>query len=157
MDLNLPAVDFGKTTEVPMANTNEALTAEEQVIADRLVGMVVDYLENLNLIVKPIARRVVKRLLEKLQLAHLGEDAVGIIGEGVWRRLNAASVVDDPTHAAEAQIVKDIMHHVDGTMSIFVNGLRRKMLEAAGPEANDKIIREVALRTWPTVKARLGV
>lgn len=139
----------------------EEFSPEEQALVDKLSKTVMNFVEGMRLS-KPIAKAVARRLIEKLKQAHLPGDSVGPIAEEVWRRLNGVgqdshALLDEDCRLAELKIVEDVMHKVDGPMSILISGLKREVLASVDPSTNGKIIREVARRTWPQVRLKLGV
>lgn len=156
-DLDLTTVDTFDPGSFAIA---EKLSHEEQILVDKLSQTVMNFIEGMRLS-KPIAKAVARRLLEKLRQANLPGDSVGPIAEGVWRRLNGVghgtNALLEDCCLAELRIVEDVMHKVDGPMSILISGLKREVLASVDPSTNGKIIRAVARKTWPQVRLKLGV
>lgn len=145
------------------AGSEAKLSPQERIVADRLVAMVVKYVGELGFLARKIARMIAGRLVEKLKEGELEEDAVGVIGEGVWQRLNAAGEVGNEEDvlvvdgsAAEQKIVDDIIGRVDGYFSL-IEEFWQEIVTAAGSDASDKLIRVVAKEAWPKVRRKLGL
>lgn len=140
----------------------ELLSPTQRVLADKLIGMVVEYLGGLNFVSGKLAKMIAKRLMEKLELASLPEDAIGDIAEGVWSRLNEMGngerqmVNSQKQEQAEQKIVDDIMARLEGKF-FLVKGLWESMVIAIGPDASGKVIRTVAREVWPKAKKELGI
>ena len=135
-----------------------ATTGEDQKEVKLLATMIMDFVDGLTFLTRPAAKAVAKRLLEKLNQAGLPETSVGVIVEGVWQRLNGAGgfAESEAGNSAEQKIVEDIMRRVDGAMSIFISGLRKRIVTAS-PETRGGIIRAAAREAWPQVKRKLGI
>lgn len=142
----------------------EDLSPNERVLVDRLSKTVIDFVDGMRL-ARPIAKAVVKRLLEKLRQSELKENSVGVIAEGVWRRLNginrfsseSSDAFLDGCNLAELRIVEDVMNRVDGPISILIGGIKRDIGASVPPQTNGIIIRAVAKKVWPQIRSKLGV
>ncbi len=158
-------IEWGETGALTQ-NCDETLSCDERIVADRMIDMVVEYTGGLNFVTKPFAKMIVARLIEKLEVAGLGQDAVGAIGASVWQKLNVTSgvtiagrnvvVFAKPPSPAELKIAEDIIGRVNGYFSL-IEGFWKEIVVSAGPKASEKIIRVVAREAWPEVRKRLGV
>lgn len=144
----------------------EPLSQEEQGLVDNLVLRIMNFVNELNRLTKPIAKLAANRLVEKLRLASLPEGSVGTIAEGVWERLkNASDVLGEMDFISEAelQIVEDIMHRFDESDRLtprFINSPKKVVLDSLASidnSVNGRIIRAAAKIAWPQVKAKLGI
>lgn len=146
--------------------TGPSISHEEQGMIDNLVLRTMNFVNELNMLTRPIAKLAANRLVEKLRLASLPEGSVGTIAEGVWERLKNASDVPgemDFISEAELHIVEDIMHRFsesDRLTPRFMSSPKKVALEslaAIDPSVNGRIIRAAARIAWPKVKAKLGI
>jgi hypothetical protein len=158
------------TGEVPYNRANlrhatEKLSPDERVEADRLIDHLITSIQKLNFIRKTGAKMGVGRLLHKLQMAHLGEDSVGVIAERVWWRLMKVSELGDGIPpdgldpnctGAEVGIAEDIIHKAEGkTAYLLIKETWEEMVRVAGPNVSSRVIRTVAREAWPKVRAGL--
>ena len=144
--------------DLDIERTTDELSVEEKKLVDALVVRIITFVNELNIITKPIAKIAAKRLVEKLRLASLPEGSVGTIAQGVWAKLkNASDVAGETCSEAEPRIVEDIMHKIDGPISKFINSSREKGMASIDPAMNGRVIRAAAAIAWPRVRAKLGV
>jgi len=137
----------------------ETLSQQESLLVEELVFTIMEFVNGLKYS-KPFAKAVAKRLLTKLKQAELKEDSVGFIAEGVWRRLSGVGGImeegSDDCRLAELRIVEDILHKAD-EVDFFIRGLKQRILMSTGPDTSGKIIRAAARKSWPQIKAKLGI
>lgn len=164
-DITFATVDV-PNTRANLRHSPETLLPEERVLADRLITQLVTSVQKLNFFKKPLARKIADRLIEKLQMANLGEDSVGVIAERVWWRLMGVSGLGENTppdgldqncSGKEVIIAENILHRVEGKAFFLIKDAWEDIVKAAGPNVSSRVIRTVAREAWPKVRAKLGV
>ena len=104
-----------------------------------------------------VRKKVVLRLLEKLQENALGEDNVPAVVSGVWNELR--DVCGEGVMAERSvlrSIVKDIIHEYEESLP----GPARIIVEKYVRQFNDydeKLVSIVVRDMWPEIKQKLGV
>ena len=153
-------------TRANLRHAAEELLPEERVRADRLITQLVTAVQKLNFLKKPVAREIADRLIEKLQMANLGEDSVGVIAERVWWRLMGVSGLGESTppdgldkncSGSEVVIAENILHRVEGKAFFLIKDAWEDIVKAAGPDVSSRVIRTVAREAWPKVRESLKV
>lgn len=164
-DLAIVDVATDKADFMP-TYSSETLLPEERVLADRLIMKLVTSIQQLGLIKKSGATIVAARLIEKLQMANLGEDSVGVIAERVWWRLMKVSELgngippDGLNHKCSGEeviIAESILHRVEGRAFLLIRDAWKEIVRTAGPEVSSRVIRTVAKEAWPQVRTSLGL
>ena len=164
-DMNLTTGDVADELVAPRHST-ERLSDEERILADRLIAKLVTSIQQLHVLRKTGAKMAVSRLMNKLQMAHLGEDSVGVIAERVWWRLMKTSKLGDgippdgldPNCSGdEVSIAESISHRTEGLAYRLIKETWEDMVREAGPDVSSKVIRIVAREALPMVRASLKV
>lgn len=148
----------------------EVLSPEEIIIADRLTAQITNSVQALTHWTKLPARlfvvAIASHLVKKLKSANLTDDSIGVISERVWWGLMETSglgngmppdALDPNCSGNEALIAERILRRTDGKIFSAVEEEWAGIVETAGPKISSKIIRAVARKTWPEMRAKLKI
>lgn len=170
----IAGVDLATVEVAPNVFTNryypEVLSPEETILADRLTTQITNSIQALTHWKKLPARlfvvAIASHLVKKLKLANLPDDSVGVIAERVWWRLIETSGLGngippdslDPNCSGNELIIAErILRRADGKVFSAVEKEWADIVNTAGPEISSKVIRAVARRTWPEMRAKLNI
>lgn len=152
------ATDAPQTTENATSYPAD-LPPEKHQEYDKLVAEIRLFLNSnrLSKLRGYVKEKVVRRLLEKLQESHLGEDSVPTIASSVWHEIHDASGGEVLESRSEIKhIVEDILDEYQKRMPAFARIAVRAYVSMFC-KVEDELVEIVVREMWPEIRQKLGV